>query len=157
MRVGALVGLAFGLLWWLVGAGAIERPLGTALQVAGLAIFAGAAAWIVRRAPSAGRRRPRWSYYIIAVVAEVAVIALAQAWLGARGLNALLFPVVGVIVGLHFIGLWLAFARRRFLALAATMVAINLLALLLPLGGDTRLALSGFGSAAALLATAVLP
>jgi hypothetical protein len=44
----------------------------------------------------------------------------------------LLLPVAGVIVGRHFIGLWPAFGRRRFLGLALAMAAINLLAIFFP-------------------------
>jgi hypothetical protein len=68
----------------------------------------------------------------------------------------LLLPVAGVIVGRHFIGLWPAFGRRRFLGLALAMAAINLLAIFFPFAPGTRIMLSGFGSSAALLLTALL-
>lgn len=144
------------MLWWLAGAGAVAGLPGSVLQVLGILIFAVSGIWVVKRRPRAARRQPRWAYYVGAIVVEIASIALAQAWLTARGLEPLLFPVIGVIVGLHFTGLWLAFARRRFLALAGAMTVINLLAIVLPLDPGTRLMLSGFGSSACLLVTALL-
>jgi len=157
VRTGALIGLSFGLLWWLAGAGAVAGPPGTVLQVLGILVFAATGIWIFKRKQRSASVRPRWAYYVFAVIVEIVAITLAQAWLTARGLGQLLLPVVGVIVGLHFTGLWPAFARRRFLVLAGTMTAINLLALLLPLAPGTRLMVSGFGSSVTLLATALLP
>jgi hypothetical protein len=149
--IGPLIGLFFGLLWLLVGAsatGAATIPI----IVAGVFVFALAAWRVVRR----GGRRGRFhrGYYAAAVVLEVAAIMAAQAWLAAHGRDHLLFPVVGVIVGLHFIGLWLASSDRRFLWLTGGLVVINGAALLLPLSHAGRVMLSGFGSAAALLAAA---
>ncbi len=157
MRTGALIGLGFGLLWWWVGAGAVAGLPGTVLQTLGVLIFAATGIWIFKRQALPPRRKPRWNYYVIAVVAEVVAINLSQTWLTARGLDQLIFPVVGVIVGLHFTGLWYAFARRRFLILSIVMTAVNLLALLLPLAPHTRLLLSGFGSSISLLVTVLLP
>jgi hypothetical protein len=157
MRTGSLIGLGFGLLWWLAGAGAEAGFPGSVLQVLGVLVFAVSGIWVVRRPSQAARRQPRWAYYVGAIIVEIVAIALAQAWLTSRGLKPLLFPVIGIIVGLHFTGLWPAFARRRFLVLAGAMTIINLLALLLPLEAGTRLMLSGFGSSACLLITALLP
>ncbi|WP_316833264.1 hypothetical protein [Pedobacter aquatilis] len=157
MKTGALIGLVFGLLWWWVGAGAVTGSAGTMLQILGIFIFAATGIWIVRRQDTPSRQKPRWNYYLIAVIAEVVAIMFSQAWLTARGLGYLLFPTVGLIVGLHFTGLWYAFARLRFLILATAMSAVNLLALLLPLSPGERLLLSGFGSSASLLITVLLP
>ncbi|CAN5602398.1 hypothetical protein BH09BAC4_BH09BAC4_51310 [soil metagenome] len=157
VRTGSLIGLGFGWLWWLAGTGVVAGFPGSVLQVLGILIFALSGIWIVKRRPQAAHRQPRWAFYVGAILVEIAAIALAQAWLTARGLEPLLFPVIGIIVGLHFTGLWPAFGRRRFLVLAGAMMAINLLALLLPLEPGTRLMLSGFGSSACLLATALLP
>lgn len=157
MRTGALIGLVFGLLWWWVGAGAVTGLATTVLQIIGVLIFTATGIWIVKRPVTPARRQPRWVYYVVAVVAEVVAIMLSQKWLTVRGLGQLIFPAVGVIVGLHFIGLWQAFARRRFLILSIVMTAVNLLALLLPLTPTSRLLLSGFGSSAALLIIALLP
>jgi hypothetical protein len=84
------------------------------------------------------------------VIAEVAAIAFAQSWLTTHHREDLLFPVVGIIVGLHFIGLWLAWRRDQFLWLTGAMVAINLAALAAPLTQDGQTMLSGFGSSVSL-------
>jgi len=157
MRTGALIGLVFGLLWWWVGAGAVAGISGTVLHITGILIFTATGIWIFRRQASPPRGTPRWNYYVIAVIAEVVAIMLAQKWLIVRGLGPLIFPAVGVIVGLHFTGLWQAFGRRRFLVLSIVMTVVNLLALLLPLAPRERLLLSGFGSSASLLVTVLLP
>ena len=75
---------------------------------------------------------------------------IVQSWLRTHQRTDLLFPAIGVIVGLHFIGLWLAWRRQQFLWLTGAMVAINLVALLAPLSNSGRLMLSGFGSSASL-------
>ena len=148
--IASLIGLGFGWLWLLVGASAAGRS-GTAILIAGSALIA-LAAWRVVRCGRVGDRRFDRKYYIAAVVLEIVAIMLAQAWLSARGESALLFPVVGIIVGLHFIGLWLAMRSSRFLWLSGALVAINLVALLVPLSPSQRVMLSGFGSAASLVA-----
>lgn len=150
---GAFIGLAFGWLWLLVGstaAGAAQWPI----LLVGSIVFAAAAWRLVRRGRPHGRRFAA-GYYVAAVVAEVGAIALAQHWLKAHHHEELLFPVVGIIVGLHFIGLWLAWRREQFLWLTGALVAVNFVALVAPLSTRGRVMLSGFGSSAALL-TAVL-
>jgi hypothetical protein len=149
--ISALIGLAFGLFWLFVGANAVHGPAATVIAVAGCLIFALAALWIVIRRRRTRGRRFAAGYYLAAVGAEVVAIVAAQNWLAAHGQKQLLFPVVGIIVGLHFIGLWLATGDRVFAWLTSVMVAINLAALLLPLDPDARHMVSGFGSSAALL------
>jgi hypothetical protein len=149
--VSGLIGLAFGLFWLFVGVSAVHGQAATVIAAVGCLIFALAALRLVIR-----RRRPRGtrfagSYYLAAVAAEIVAIVAAQNWLAAHGQRQLLFPVIGIIVGLHFIGLWLATGDRVFAWLTAAMVAINLAALLLPLGPEERRMVSGFGSSAALL------
>jgi hypothetical protein len=148
----SLIGLFFGLLWLFVGASAISGPLAIAVGAGGGALFAGAA-WRVIRGGGRGRSGGRFDrrYYIAAVAAEVLAIIVAQSWLAAHGQSALLLPVVGVIVGLHFIGLWLAMGVQRFLWLTGALVGLNLAALLLPLSPPGRVILSGLGSSFALL------
>jgi hypothetical protein len=149
--ISGLIGLAFGLFWLFVGANAVHGPAATVIAVAGCLIFALAALWIVLRRRRTRGRRFAAGYYLAAVGAEVVAIVAAQNWLAAHGQKQLLFPVVGIIVGLHFIGLWLATGDRVFAWLTSVMVAINLAALLLPLSPDARRMVSGFGSSAALL------
>jgi hypothetical protein len=151
--IGGLIGLAFGWLWLFVGSTAAGSA-GTAILIGGSAVFV-LAAWrtVTREQPGEGRFNA--AYYIAAVVAEIVAIAASQSWLSSHQRGDLLFPVVGIIVGLHFIGLWLASRREAFLWLSGAMVAINLLALLLPLSEPARTILSGFGSSASLLVAVV--
>jgi hypothetical protein len=147
--IGGFIGLAFGWVWLLIGATAAGEAR-LPIMVAGSLLFA-AAAWRLVRRDLPGRGRFQRRYYIAAVIAEVVAILFAQHWLIEHGLQELLFPVVGIIVGLHFIGLWLAWRREQFLWLTAAMVAINAIALVAPLSPDGRILLSGFGSSASLL------
>ena len=153
--IGSLIGLFFGALWLSVAVGATPAPWTLVAGAIGALLFLGGALRVVlRRPPRGGRFDRRW--YIAAVIAEVVAIGFVQAWLARHGRNDLLLPSVGVIVGLHFIGLWRAIGLKRFLGLSAALVAINLVALLAPLAPDARSMVSGYGSAAALLMTAAL-
>jgi hypothetical protein len=148
----SLIGLGFGLLWLSAGASALQPPFNWIAGGIGLALFAMAAARLPRKVDAEQRTGPfNRKVFMLAVLFEVSAIVFAQAWLMAHGLGAYLLPVVGVLVGMHFVGLWLAWQRRSFLLLAAAMVAVNALAIVLPLQLRGRVALSGFGSAAALL------
>ena len=153
---GALIGLAFGAAWLLVGSNAFGGSAGTAVACGGLVLFAVAAARVIRRGNRLQAGPFKASYYIAAVIAEVVAIAVAKSWLDARGQESLLLPIVGIIVGLHFIGLWLASRQRLFAWLSGAMVAINLAALVLPLPVRGPQMVSGFGSAAALFVAASL-
>ena len=138
--------------WLFVGAAALKGSLAVAIAVAGVLVFA-AAGWRVRQRRQRNRRFVR-GYYLAAVVGEVVVLVLAQHWLASHGREVLLFPVVGMIVGAHFIGLWAAMRDRRFLWLTGAMLVVNLAALLIPMQTAKRQMLSGFGSSLALLAAA---
>ena len=149
--IASFIGLAFGVLWLIVGIGAAPSPWSTIAGIVGALLFIGAVIRIARPKSRGGRFDRLW--YIAAVIAEVVAILLVQSWLIRHHREDLLFPAIGVIVGLHFLGLWRAMGLR-FVALAGVLVAINLAALLLPFAQPDRLMLSGFGSAAALLVTA---
>jgi hypothetical protein len=151
--IGSFIGLFFGLLWFLVGAATVVRPAGSVVTGIGVLLFAAAAWRVARRGRQKGGRFDR-KYYIAAVVAEIVAIVATQNWLLAHRQMDLLWPAVGLIVGLHFIGLWKAMGLKRFLALAAAMAVINLIGLLPGLAPETRQQISGFGSSAALLLTA---
>lgn len=151
--IAPFIGWAFGLLWLSVGLGVTPAPW---KWIAGLiygAVAVIAAIRILRQRNARGGSFDR-RWYLAAVVAEVVAIMVAAHWLAAHHRTDLTFPVVGVLVGLHFLGLWPSFALRRFVVLAFVLVAINLAAIFLPLSPEERLMLSGFGSSAALLLTA---
>lgn len=73
-------------------------------------------------------RRP----YLVAVVLEIAAIYVASILLPRLGLQAFFLQAVGIIVGLHFLGLWSATGSRRFIGIAVVMCAVSGVAILLP-------------------------
>ncbi len=88
--------------------------------------------------------------YLIAVALEVVALVIANTALPRIGFGDELIPVVGVIVGLHFIGLWRATRLRRFLGIAFAMCVVSAFSALLPtMWGniDPRIAVCGFGNA----------
>lgn len=147
------VGLSFGILWLLIGASAAGVAAGIVVVCVGLLVFAFV---ILRVRRQLARQRQPYirSYYMSSVAAEVAAISAVQLWLANHAREDLLWPAVGVIVGVHFIGLWLASSDRRYLCLTGAMVALNLAALLLPVSTRERIMISGFGSSASLLVAA---
>lgn len=146
---GRAIGLGFAALWLWLGATALPTPWNWAIGVAG-ALAIGALAWSAWRMiePRDGLFQMR--RYWIAVVGEVVVLIAVQLLLHRFGLWAYLIPVVGVIVGLHFIGLWWAGGGVGYVGLAVVMTAVNAAAMLLPPGGAAMQAVAGLGSAAAL-------
>jgi hypothetical protein len=146
------IGLAFGALWLSVGAHAAPPPWGLVSAIVGGLLVLAAAVRIPGRGSRGGHFHRRW--YFGAVAAELIALTAAQSWLAAHHRPDLLLPVVGVIVGLHFLGLWRAMGLQRFVWLTIALVAINLVALLPDLAQSQREMISGFGSAAALLLTA---
>jgi len=122
----ATIGLFFGGVWGLFGAQALPQDW----RVAGIA--------------GAGSLFRRRTYYV-AVAFEVAAIVAANLLLPRLGLQAYALQALGVIIGLHFIGLWKASGMARFLGIAAAMTAVSLAACMLP--APLRDMVTGFGNA----------
>ncbi|KQS02894.1 hypothetical protein ASG11_00235 [Sphingomonas sp. Leaf357] len=146
---GRAIGLGFAVLWLLVGAAALPAPWYYSIAAAGLAAIA-VLAWRAWRMHEPRTGLFRMNRYWVAVVAEFAAIAFAQIVLIRLGLTGYLLPVVGILVGVHFVGLWWAGGGERYLRLAGVMTALDAAALLLPPGGRAMQAVAGLGSAAAL-------
>jgi hypothetical protein len=89
--------------------------------------------WRVNEPPSGSAEHLfRRKAYQIAVVAEVLAIYTASAILPCFGWQAYFIQIVGIIVGLHFIGLWAATRSMRFLGISAGMCVISTAAIFLP-------------------------
>ena len=98
--------------------------------------------------------------YTVTVILELAALVAATNLLPRAGFGDELIPAVGVIVGLHFIGLWMATGLRRFLWIAFAMCAASAISAFLPMaytGLDPRVAVCGFANALVLWAGAGHP
>lgn len=146
---GRAIGLGFAVLWLLLGAAALPVPWRYGVGVTGLALI-GMLAWRVWHLNEPRTGLFRMNRYRTAVIAEFAAIAVAQLALARTGLTGYLLPVVAILVGLHFVGLWWAGGGAQYLWLAAVMTLVGAAALLLPSGSAAMQAVTGLGSGAAL-------
>lgn len=146
-----LIGWVFGTLWATIAVSGLPHAYVGAAYACGVVL---AGLFLVRlwRAPFSGVGRPLFKTraYIVAVVAEVMAIYAASALLTRHGWQQQVLPTVGVIVGLHFIGLWIATRSPRFLSITAGMCAVSVIAMLMPYewhGVRARNLLLGLGNA----------
>ncbi|MEO6869056.1 MAG: hypothetical protein ABI168_05390 [Ginsengibacter sp.] len=72
------------------------------------------------------------NYYLLAVGLELLAIYVASVLLPRLGLQQYLIEVIGVIVGLHFIGHWKATKSTLFLKIAAGMCMFSILGAAFP-------------------------
>ncbi len=152
--MGARIGLAFALAWLWLGATALPKPWSWLVGVGGTLALAVAA--VVAQGSGGGGRGFNGAIYTAAVVAEVLAIMLVSRWLGGSGRAGLLPPAVGVIVGMHFLGLYAATGVERFITLAVALTLLNALACFLPAAGPGPRIAAGLGSAAVLAGAVVL-
>jgi hypothetical protein len=151
-KLSRLIGWFFGTFWSLLGASALPRPydrIGSVLAAV-IAIIFLARLW--RNEPPADAPRPRFrmSIYTIAVVAELLGMYAAALLLPRFGGSQQVYPAIGCIVGLHFIGLWLATRSQRFLHITVGMCLVSLFSMLTPFTWHTiglRYLLLGAGNA----------
>lgn len=151
-QIGTMVGVAFGCAWGIAG----TLPLPTVWRVAGIlgSIVASAILiTLIRAAPGSAHGYFNGAIYGIAVTAEVVAIVIAGIILSRTGHSSFIPPAVTAIVGLHFIGLWLATGIVTFLWLAGALCAIGLGAA--TMGRAARLPVTGIGSALALWGAAL--
>jgi len=150
--VAGTIGLVFGGLWFSLGAMGLPRGLQLLGESMGFLVTIALIAMLWSRSGPAGsgaglfRRRG----YIIAVALEVVAIYIASTLLARNGLRSYLIQAVGVIVGLHFIGLWQATRLSRFLWIAGSMCVVSTVAVFLPNaldGLNLRGMVTGFGNA----------
>ena len=89
----------------------------------------------------------------LSVTFEFVGIGLVAWILIAAHYQGFIFPAVVIIVGLHFIGMWLATGKAAYATLAGVMCGTGLLAALMPF--PVRTQISGIGSAIALWGVAL--
>ena len=151
----ATIGLIFGGLWFWLGALALPPAWRTPAGLLGALITVGLIVrlWRAQSQADAGAGMFRRGAYLVAVALEIAAIYTASALLPKYGLQGYFIQAVGVIVGLHFIGLWRATGAARFLWIAGAMCVVSLLAALLPAAWqalDPRNVAAGIGDAVVL-------
>jgi hypothetical protein len=148
---GILVGVVIGGIWGAAGANGLPnrwRATGVALSLAITAGLIAAMFLVPRHGPATGTFRG--GVYGVAVALEIVAILTAAAVLQRKRRRDLIAPAVGLIVGLHFLGLWAATGLIRFAWLALAMSGLCACALLIPTRGNgyaARLAISGIGCA----------
>jgi hypothetical protein len=101
---------------------------------------------IVRgRKQSAGAGELDRKIFLLSVGFEIVAILAAIYFLIAARRSAFILPALTIIVGLHFIGMWLATGKRDYLSVCAVMCALGFVAVFLP--PPFRMQVAGFGSA----------
>lgn len=147
-----VIGLCFGGIWALAGSLAFAGMIRGVLLTFAVGMTTGLIVRVCRCPPdyrSQGKMFDRWPY-LIAVVLEVLAIRVTVALLPHYGAERYLLQAVGIIVGLHFIGLWKASQSSRFLLISAGMCVVSALSVLAqPATAGLRAGdvLAGFGNA----------
>jgi hypothetical protein len=150
--ISRLIGWFFGAFWALLAAFALPHPydrVGFALAVLVAFLFL-VKLW--RYKPPAANAIPlfKTSAYLIAVAAELVGMYTAALVLPRFGAKQQVYSAIGCIVGLHFIGLWLATRSPRFLRITAGMCIVSLLSMSVPFTWHTvglRYLMLGTGNA----------
>lgn len=130
----ALIGLVFGGLWGLIAAMSLPeagRAVGT-LAVTALTGFLVIMVW--RRPVASTGSGPLFgrALYLIAVSAELVASYAASVLTPRLGVQPYFVQAVGMIVGLHFLGLWAASRMIRYVWIAGGMCFISVAAMFLP-------------------------
>jgi hypothetical protein len=149
---GVAAGAVFAALWGLVGArglaGAWRRRIAVLVLMASAGLVARA---LIAPPQPAYAQRFDAHIYGYAVAFEIVGVVLAALALRAPGRRGLLAPVLAIITGLHFVGLWLATGQRLFVGVTLGLCAAGLIALGWARrpnsAADPRLAIAGLGSA----------
>jgi hypothetical protein len=128
------IGWLFGTLWAYLGACALPRPYDRASCAFGLVIALIFLARLWKREPPIAATGPlfRTPAYLVSVVAEVLAINAVSILLPRFGAQRQVLSAVGVIVGLHFVGLWIATRSPGFLRITAGMCFVSLLSRIMP-------------------------
>lgn len=161
---GAMLMGAFSAAWFLWGTAvapvrSIHALLWPLMAVSLTAILLGRRTLAAVRArwPAAVSGNPfRLRAYRLAVIFEAIGVPAAFALLGGRSTTAIYLPTaVAVIVGLHFLGVVVAFRSRLYIWVAVAMCAFGVAALAAPASPAARITLVGLGCGSVLWVTAV--
>ena len=150
-QIGTAIGVAFGCAWGIAGGFALPS-IWRMFVLIGSIIVSGILILLITQARPVVDGRFDGTIYGIAVTAEVIAIVLAGVILSRIG-SSFTPPAVAAIVGLHFVGLWLATNNVTFVWLAATLCAIAFIAVFV--SQPSRLAVVGIGAALALWGAAL--
>ena len=153
-----LIGIFFATVWGVIGSLALSRPWWAPAIAASLATSMALLIGVGRNKATQSGLFQRDAYRI-AVGAELAAIAVVQVILSKLGLLSFSLSAIGVIVGLHFIGLWKASSSKKFLFIAFGMCVVSLTSMALPsppTGTRPREVAVGLGNALILWAGASL-
>lgn len=132
LPIPAMIGTAFGGLWSVWGATVLPPQWVIPATIIGLLITVFFLVRLYRKSSATPTNLFRRQAYIIAVILEVAGLNAAMLLLQRYGLQSYTVQAVGLVVGLHFIGLWLASNSRRFIWICLSMCVVSLLGALLP-------------------------
>jgi hypothetical protein len=158
--MGVIICVAFGGVWAAVGATGLSHPWRWQTAVLAVLISVAIIVWRLMTHVASGPGTFRGDVYAEAVASE-AVGIVAAVWLLRRfGRPRYILPVIGLVVGLHFIGLWKATDLLAFVWTAIGMAGVSLISLGLPSEPagrviDVRRVVSCFGCALVLWATGI--
>ncbi|QCR18371.1 hypothetical protein C1N71_01970 [Agrococcus sp. SGAir0287] len=128
-RVGAIVGVAGGLVFVLANLAWAPPPLAIGLRVVAVCLAVATLAALFVRPRALGAPAPvgvgAWWVYLASVVGMLALIALARLALTATGREAAIPVAIAVAVGLHFLPFARAFHERHFLDLGVALVGLG--------------------------------
>ena len=150
--IGIIIGAFAGVLWGLAGGSALDGTWRSV--VVAVVVFAGATlSWLALRMPPTHQGQFNSKVYGTTSLLQVALIGAGVAFLNVVHQQARVPPLVLTVVGLHFIGLYLASNMRVFVWVAITLVAVGVAVFVWPsLSIQARLAYTGLPAAAVLFA-----
>lgn len=163
-RIGALVGIAGGLVFVLANLAWAPLPLRIAFIAVTVALAAGTL-WALFGSPRALGAPAAvgvgaWWIYLASVAGMLALIALARLALTSTGHEAAIPVAIAVAVGLHFLPFARAFRERHFVDLAVALVAIGAVGVAVAIvvgapAGEAAAVVAGLAMLALMLAYAV--
>jgi hypothetical protein len=147
-----LIGLVFGGFWALIAALALPRMYRPQEIAAVILMTIGVLLRMWKRTSDLPARKAffKTRAYLVSVACEATALCITSVIFQRFGLSEFLYSAIGLIVGLHFIGLWRASGSRRFLSISGGMCVVSVLSALIPLSWkmfDLRYAFLGAGNA----------